>query len=754
MTVSKASSPSPARPVADEFVVSSFGVKHGDCTLVEYISARVVRFRLLCDAGAVAPPALFAHLTKTPHERGAGFIDVVVLTHVDHDHQGGLPAVFGEPGVEVGEYWGPCLPAFKRLRWLFQKRVFDAIDKAAELEQVVLTNNVPVLYPLEGHVKTTKDRRVTVSVISPAPRLIHELAYGGNTAVRTLVTNSPLPMEWLITGSELEVAVEGQGAPGFNSRTYLGPEDFPGPLADVRLESPDDLQAQAVVGGSALAEPDFFGNHVLNDTSLALVIDVLLDGKRRRRVLLTGDQENWSYIASRYPTGLGVDILKVPHHGGKVFLADKQEENAIEQMYLWLRPRVAVVSAMGQHKLPHVRTRDALRQAGATLFCPNTRGFEPLSSDAVLTDSPCCFDAYGCRQRTTKQSEVVAVRLSGESANAQVPACLQGTLHHGPAPIVVQTQRIVEPDETFVRWTRTEVEKQADWIRERLRERHAEFEQRVRDNPSDAQSLLEGHVGVDWSELETLARAKGHLHLVTDPEPVVRFAVASGRILRTSPKSWSSAKEAAYYIPPIEADVKAVRRWVRSIPHLIFTSPKIDEASIRSGNRFLALKACNMEPLARIAAYMLDMPLDFVIDSVMPQVIVDLASEFDARVCRADEPYGAFRDGVKAILHLYKANPEVPDLFNKEWLDGYWNADSQRRLEFVLKAASGGSFVSVGTDLRGRRDHEAFARFFPTKPEYSYGSCRYPPGWFLGSFAGAEWTPAWQRTTTNTTASS
>lgn len=260
------------------------------------------------------------------------------------------------------------------------------------------------------------------------------------------------------------------------------------------MESPVDLEAESVAGGSAPAEPDFFGNHVLNDTSLVLVIDVLLDGKRRRRVLLTGDQENWSYIASKYPTGLGVDILKVPHHGGKVFLADKQEENAIEQMYLWLRPRVAMVSAMGQHKLPHVRTREALRQAGATLFCPNTRGFEPLSSDAVLTDSPCCFDAYGCRQRTSKQSEVVTVRLTGGSASSQVPACLQGTLHHGPAPIVVQTQRIVEPDEAFVRWTRTEIEKQARWIRSCLEERHAEFQSRLNASSSPC-SLIVGHGG-------------------------------------------------------------------------------------------------------------------------------------------------------------------------------------------------------------------------------------------------------------------
>ena len=741
MTVSKTIPPSPTVP--DKLVVSSFGVKHGDCTLVEYVREGVVRFRLLCDAGVKAPDALFTQLAKKKHERGTGYIDVVVLTHVDQDHQGGLPAIFKKPGIEVGEYWGPCLPAFRRLRWLFQNRVINAIDKAAELEKLVLTSNVPVVYPLEGHIKTTPDRRVTVSVISPAPRLIKELAHGGKTAIRSLVTNAPLPMEWLVTGAQLGSATEDQVDISFSSRTYLGPEDFASPLPEVRFDSSVDLEAEAVAGGSASAEPNFFGNHVLNDTSLVLVIDVLLDDKRRRRVLLTGDQENWTYIASKYPTGLGVDILKVPHHGGKVFLADKHEENAIEQMYLWLRPRVAMVSAMGQHKLPHVRTREALRQAGATLFCPNTRGFESLSSGAVLTDSHCCFDAYGCRQKASMQTEVVAVTLTAKFASAQVPACLQGTLHHGPAPIVVQTQRIIEPDEAFVRWTRTEVQKQANWIQDALLQRHLEFKTR-KQKSGELYALVADHVGVTWGELLLLARAKGHLHLVADPEPALRFALAKGLILQVPQSSHRNLDSTTFYLPPKPAEVDEVRQWVRNVPDFIFTMPTSDDSSVRTGNRLALLRMCNMETLSIVAAHMLSIPMQFVVEAIMPTILMDLANDCCARACNADRPWEYIRGGnAGMVLHLYRDKPAAPDIFGENWTEGYWESgDTASRLKFVLDNAPGGVLLEVD-QMQNMYRHKNPFRGFMSDWDYGYGSTNYVPDRFPSRFAEAQWIAAW-----------
>jgi hypothetical protein len=585
---------------------------------------------------------------------------------------------------------------------------------------------------------------VTVSVISPAPRLIRELAYGGDVAIRTLVTNAPLPLEWLITGAALDEHREDAdgGPPSFNARTQLAPEDFPRPLADLKFATPDRLEAESVARGSEVAEPDFFGNHVLNDTSLVLAIDVLLDGKRRRRVVLTGDQVNWAYIASKHPTGLGVDILKVPHHGGKVFLADKQEDDAIEQLYLWLRPRVAMVSAMGHHKLPHVRTREALRRAGATLFCPNTRGFEPLDPDAMLTASPCCFDAYGCRQKTATQTAVVTVRLTGESAGSQVPACLQGTLHQGPAPIVVQTQRIVEPDETFIRWTRTEIERQAQWLRRCLQERHAEFQKKFDANASPC-ALIVGHTGVPWRDMETKTRAKGHLHLAADPEPVLRYAIAAGHILRDGDNR-QRPSEGSFYLPPSETALNDARAWVTSIRHLVFTLPSCDGQKVGSGHGLGLLDDCELGWLSLALSFKLRLPKAFVDIAVMPKVKLDLIASFDARVCRADWPGDGFWDRTDSILHLFRDPSAVPDIFDATWTERYWGKDGQvERLPFVIDKAADGVLLGIHPPRYTGDGRERLGRLAPPGPG-SYKAA-WEPGHFPQAFHQAKWTSVWQR---------
>lgn len=733
-------------PSDDDVLVHAFGVKHGDCTLIEYRRAGVVAFRLLCDAGAgpALPAALVRHLDQHAHERGSKYIDLIALSHVDHDHQGGMPALFAMADVEVGEYWGPCLPAFRRLRWLFEPRVFRAVERAADLEKSIKARNVPILYPMEGHSMTACDRRVTISLVSPPPRLICQLLGGSNLSIGSLFTTSPLPLEWLISGTELGDEPDNGFAINnlLRGRTYLGPEDFPTEPPEVRVGSLEGLVAEAVDRRGAAIEPEFFGNSVLNDTSLVIAVDVLLDGKRRRRILLTGDQENWSYIASRYPAGLGVDVLKLPHHGGRVYLADKEEEQAIEQMYLWMRPRMAIVSAMGQHGLPHVRVREALRQAGTSLLCPNTRDFEPLSPGAVATDDKCCFKAYGCNARTGAQSEVVTLRLSAETESVNVPACLQGTIHRGPAPIVVQTQRLVEPDEAFVRWTRTEIEKQARWIQARLEDRHKEFLAAL-STSREPHALVLKHEGIPWSELDTKARAAGHFHLTADPEPVLRFALARRFIVKHSPKSYS--EEDKYYRPSTDKEIADdVIRWLRSVPNLLVSVAKLDMNWVNGGNRLALISAASLNCLRGLVAIRLRVPMQFVDSEVMPKIVDCLVKCFDARICNAEEPYSHLRDKRAALIHLHRKAQPVPDIFAQDWQESVWNSSLtvERAFEFMsMRARKDVCLASL--DVK-HLDKSIFGGFMPTRRTSWGEEGDYTEGHFLDMFQGAKWTELWQ----------
>ena len=56
----------------------------------------------------------------------------VVSVPLDMDHIGGLRDIAEERQVE--NYWGPCLVAFERHKWLFGEKIREGIERARVLE--------------------------------------------------------------------------------------------------------------------------------------------------------------------------------------------------------------------------------------------------------------------------------------------------------------------------------------------------------------------------------------------------------------------------------------------------------------------------------------------------------------------------------------------------------------------------------------------------------------------------------------------
>lgn len=185
-----------------------------------------------------------------------------------------------------------------------------------------------VIYPMEGYAGNWVAGQVSAAVISPPARLLKRLLRGRREDIKSLIdTAGPTPMEWLIAHAETDAELETRGRGGdLEQRTFSVPSDF----GDEPMASPVEPNPATGFYSDEATEPNFFGNRLLNNTSLVIALDVWLDGKRRRRILLTGDQENWSYIASRHPAGLGVDVLKVPHHGGMVYRREQQPRQHID----------------------------------------------------------------------------------------------------------------------------------------------------------------------------------------------------------------------------------------------------------------------------------------------------------------------------------------------------------------------------------------------------------------------------------------
>lgn len=377
--------------------IRALGVGHGDATLIEFAdpTERAV-WTCLVDGGE-SPRVLRDRLVAN----GVTRLDLLVCTHADQDHVGGLSDLASH--VDVAEYWGPALPAFERHEWLFGDRARDTIRRCRALEDSL--GDARIVYPVEGYTaEPLGERGPRIAVLSPAARLVRHLLTRDD--VMDLFTSSPMPLGWLTVPEPADVDEPER------------PVDRLDDLLDTRGMSPDELKRRVRVAppgdrtmrdalaaawaADAGAEPEFFGDSVLNDTSLVLWIDAPI-GNRRFSVLLTGDQENWTYLLFRHPRGLHADVYKASHHGGRVYL---ESDEAHDEVMASIRPRVVLMSANGRHGLPRSAVRDSAIRWGASVSCTSGR-----DSDAILsTGAPAsgCHASLGCSARTSDAGIVIS----------------------------------------------------------------------------------------------------------------------------------------------------------------------------------------------------------------------------------------------------------------------------------------------------------------------------------------------------------
>ncbi|WP_277757877.1 hypothetical protein [Pseudomonas sp. A34-9] len=690
---------------ADELKIHTFGVGHGDCLLIELLSAGKAVFRMLNDAGQAGPHVkeLIAYLeaNRRPEQND---LDLVVLSHVDTDHQGGMLELFSNNSITLGSYWAPCLPAFRKLGWLFRDRIQQAVETAAFLEFTLSERDIKTIYPMEGHSDRWVDGKVTASVISPPARLIRRLYQSLPQELEETVTNTgQLPLEWLIGPS---INDDEETLPGFDQRSFCVPNDFRAdfPPVSVQPERPELFADES-------EEPDFFGNKVLNDTSLVIALDVWLDGKHRRRILLTGDQENWAYIASRHPAGLGVDVLKVPHHGGMVYLTDNKKgannfnEAAVEQTYLWLRPRIAIVSASGRYGLPHNRMRDALRSVGAAVMCTNVRGVERISPPSESCDTErSCFNSFSCGKATQPIKSELSLTWNEELMDR--PGCVSDVGARGATPIVVMTQRLVEPDETFLRWTSGELEKHANWLINFL------------DNSRSGFLSAMGGVGtidalamapLTWAQVRAQAKIDGRFHFIEAPQQVLQFARSRG-IIWSPELSFNRISDGALlFIRPSAKDLENVKSIISKTPNFIFRV-EATRASIIGKDLLAIITSANTESFCYLLASQIGLPIQVVREEVMPHALAALVSNFFFRVCAIGSPRCNVNvdNPPELLLHLRRKNApnshKVPDLIDPEWKlnvpESEHSSLTKVGMDFLVKKMKRAGFAGLSIGAR------------------------------------------------------
>ncbi|MDX0722662.1 hypothetical protein GOD64_28280 [Sinorhizobium medicae] len=143
-----------------------------------------------------------------------------------------------------------------------------------------------------------------------------------------------MPVGWLLAVAEQEADVED---PFADLRFAISTGEITPDRVPVMPDTPRPAPAGDFVEEAATkgVEPEFFGNSVLNDTSIVLLVEARM-GVVTRRFLLTGDVESFTYLMARYPMGLACDIVKAPHHGSYSYI---DRDIAYDAVWQWMRPR-------------------------------------------------------------------------------------------------------------------------------------------------------------------------------------------------------------------------------------------------------------------------------------------------------------------------------------------------------------------------------------------------------------------------------
>lgn len=512
-----------------ELKVELIDVGHGDALILHWTPRTGKPHTILIDGG----PRLGAERIKATLDRlGAAAIDLAVLSHCDSDHVDGLLAyVNRQDRLPIRRYWGPCLPAFRRHDWLFPDRIKRGLRQVESVEDA-LKGSCHVSWPVEGASWSSADGDLTIRVVSPAGRLIERLLLADDAL--SLFLENPMPIGWLLAPPS---DLPGMEDPYADLRFAIGtgeitPDRVPDLPPSPRTAPAERVQAQAAAQG---VEPEFFGNPVLNDTSIVLLVEVRLDHVQRR-LLFTGDLENFAYLMARQPMGFGCEIVKAPHHGSYSFV---ERDIAYDAVWQWLRPRAVLVSANGKHGLPRSDFRDAVLRYGGTLFCTSRRSREIVSGPG---GEPCCRVRFACNSQAP-----VSLSVTSGGIVAEGVACARGT-HSDVLPVIEVRQHVVEPSPILATLAEREIRRHVDWmvqwLRRTLRERQGQ--------PGDPNLRP---VGLDT--LRQAAVAADRIAAAAEIETIAERAAREGRVWLSRTSRFGDGRRSAWVMPS-EPDIESL----------------------------------------------------------------------------------------------------------------------------------------------------------------------------------------------------
>jgi beta-lactamase superfamily II metal-dependent hydrolase len=284
-------------------------VSEGDATLLLDRSDGETKTTILIDAGRRKD-----EVAKRLHELKTKSIDLMIISHVDLDHVGGMAKVIDE--FDVKRIW--CFDIY---------RIKDALnnlgspgaasDEPGRKESIepFFARLVTVHAGLKAaYAKGTECFEVQEGAQEVIGRLGVEILWPPEAFVNHVLTPDCLrryftekcpPSEWITSESDARERIDRRKAQSLVKKIIEERE------MTTREESGRSGPLDACDGGEAWP-----GEHFANNLSVVARVTVIGD-PRAPSVLFPGDLEDWTSLIGRYGHSLRSGIWKVPHHGSK-----------------------------------------------------------------------------------------------------------------------------------------------------------------------------------------------------------------------------------------------------------------------------------------------------------------------------------------------------------------------------------------------------------------------------------------------------
>lgn len=328
--------------------ITMLPIAAGDATLIDW-SDGGTRHAVLIDAGLRENDAV-SYLQSI----GIFHLDLIILSHPDLDHLGGLPAIMNSRAMSVDRIWcfdlnflrefirtGKIPPPKQATREVMYSYLLrSTLDKFSDILRSANGKGVQVLQVSEGYKLSLGG--LLLEVLYPSQSFYDALH---NPIALKRMLNRKIPDDW-------ERDHENRETP---KAQKLSPKQ-----EEVRLAEMNNLRPEMPKEGAHISdlseEIDSEQNETLEESekkeeteqlpwkmvgtlynNLSIVVKVTaLGGIKSPTVLFPGDLSDWTTLVLRQWPNLKSDILKAPHHGSKHISCDlKTVFKAMEYHFPW-----------------------------------------------------------------------------------------------------------------------------------------------------------------------------------------------------------------------------------------------------------------------------------------------------------------------------------------------------------------------------------------------------------------------------------